>query len=335
MLKLKKYNVIIALKVGENVICKEIIDALSPITDEEKQLLQGKSFDRSIYMSGKHNVINSKKLLADGKLITVRKHSRFVDFPAHTHDYIEVVYMCSGKTTHIINGEKLILNTGELLFLNQNVKQEILRADKNDIAVNFIILPEFFDQMIHMLGDEETPLRKFIVDSLLNGNSNSAFLHFKVADILPIQNLIENLIFTLIHNTPNKRKINQTTMGLLFMQLMNYTDRLYSQNAEQEAVIQVLNYIESHYANGSLTEIAEKLHYDIYWLSREIKKKTGKTYVELLQEKRLAKAAFLLKNTNAKISDIAETVGYENLSYFHRIFNKKFGKTPREYRNCK
>ena len=317
------------------MICKEILDALSPITDEEKAILNGNDIDLSLYMSGKNNIINSEKLLADGKLITVRKHTRFIDFPKHTHDYIEVVYMCSGKTTHIINGEKLTLETGELLFLNQNVKQEIKKADKDDIAVNFIILPQFFEQMLYLLGEEETPLRNFVVDCLLNGNSNSNYLHFKVADILPIQNLVENLIYTLIHNTQNKRKINQTTMGLLFMQLMNYTDRLKVNNAEQEAIFEVLKYIEKHYADGSLTEISNKLHYDIYWLSREIKKKTGKTYTELVQEKRLSKAAFLLKNSNAKISDIGVTVGYDNLSYFHKIFAKEFNKTPREYRTCK
>ena len=317
------------------MICKEILDALSPITDEEKAILNGNDIDLSLYMNGKNNIINSEKLLADGKLITVRKHTRFIDFPKHTHDYIEVVYMCSGKTTHIINGEKLTLETGELLFLNQNVKQEIKKADNDDIAVNFIILPQFFEQMLYLLGEEETPLRNFVVDCLLNGNSNSNYLHFKVADILPIQNLVENLIYTLIHNTQNKRKINQTTMGLLFMQLMNYTDRLKVNNAEQEAIFEVLKYIEKHYADGSLTEISNKLHYDIYWLSREIKKKTGKTYTELVQEKRLSKAAFLLKNSNAKISDIGITVGYDNLSYFHKIFAKEFNKTPREYRTCK
>ena len=58
-----------------------------------------------------------------------------------------MVYMCAGKTTHIINGNKeLTLEEGDLLFLNQNVYHEILPSGENDIAVNFIILPEFFDR---------------------------------------------------------------------------------------------------------------------------------------------------------------------------------------------
>ncbi len=318
------------------MICKEILDALVPLTNEEKRLKNEKSgIDRSLYMTGNFNIINSKKLLKDGKLITVRKHSRFVDFPEHTHDYVEVVYMCKGKTTHIINGNEITLNEGELLFLNTQAKQKIKRANENDIAVNFIILPEFFDQMVDILGEEETPLRNFIVDCLCGGANTPVFLHFKVADILPVQNLIENLIFTLIHDTPNKRRINQTTMGLLFLQLMNYTERLTGQSEENDVIIKVLSYIEEHYRDGSLTEIADKLHMDIYNLSREIKRKTGKNYTEFLQEKRLNKAAFLLKNSDMKVSAVAEKVGYDNLSYFHRIFVRAYGTTPKKYRDCK
>ena len=318
------------------MICREILNALTSLPEEEKQLKSGNGgINRSLYMSGKINVINSEKLLHDGKLITVRKHSRFVDFPEHTHDYVEVVYMCSGKTTHIINGNEITLQEGELLFLNQYAKQKIKCAGENDIAVNFIILPEFFDQMPELLGNEEAPLRNFIVDCLCGGANTPAFLHFKVADILPVQNLIENLIYTLIHNTPNKRRINQTTMGLLFLQLMNYTDRLNGQNADNDTIIKILSYIEEHYKDGSLTEIANRLHIDIYTLSREIKRKTGKTYTELLQEKRLNKAAFLLKNSDMNIMAVAEKVGYDNLSYFHRIFQKAFGMTPKKFRDCK
>jgi transcriptional regulator GlxA family with amidase domain len=43
-------------------------------------------------------------------------------------------------------------------------------------------------------------------------------------------------------------------------------------------------------------------------------------------------AAFLLENTSLSIMDISFTVGYENTSYFHKIFREKFGMSPREYR---
>ena len=71
---------------------------------------------------------------------------------------------------------------------------------------------------------------------------------------------------------------------------------------------------------------------DLYWLSREIRRQTGKTYTRLVQEKRLAQATFLLRNTDRNVDDIANAVGYENLGYFHRIFRDSYGCSPREYR---
>lgn len=316
------------------IINETIIRKLAEVTREEQIILDGKTeIDKSIYTENGGNIINSRRLLESGKLINIRPHTRFVHFPEHTHDYVEMVYMCRGKTTHIINGNKTELCEGELLFLGQTAKQEILPAGKDDIAVNFIILPTFFDKSLEMLGEEESPLRKFITDCLGKATDSEGFLHFKVSDILPVQNLIENLLWTLITKTPNKRNIYQTTMGLLFMQLLNYTDRLSYTEDEKTVLLQVLRYIESNYKTASLTELSKILHYDIFWLSKEIKLKSGMSYTELLQEKRLSQSAFLLRTTKMKISDIANAVGYENMSYFHRIFNKKFGVSPKKYRD--
>lgn len=316
---------------GDEMINREILEKLIPITDEEKAILGGEGVDKSIYTTTGGSTIRYRKLLTVGKLISVRKHTRFVHFPEHTHDYIEAVYMCAGETTHIINGKKIRLSEGDLLFLGQNATQEILPAGEGDIAVNFIIQPAFFDKTLEMLGAEETPIKKFLLSSLFDGEYQG-YLHFKVANVLPVQNLIENLIWTLIYNTTNKRNINQTTMGLLFMQLLNHTDMLSHESREDAAIMDVLRYIDENYKDGSLTHAANILHYDFYWLSHEIKNRTGKTYTEHLQEKRLSQSAFLLKNTSLSVEEIAIAVGYENKSYFHRIFTEKYGTTPRKYR---
>ena len=92
------------------MIKQEILDKLSPITEEEREILHGHGVDKSIYTTTGGSVIRSKKLLVDGKLISIRKHTRFIHFPKHTHDYIEAVYMCAGETTHIINGKEITLN---------------------------------------------------------------------------------------------------------------------------------------------------------------------------------------------------------------------------------
>ncbi|MBQ8598795.1 MAG: helix-turn-helix domain-containing protein [Oscillospiraceae bacterium] len=312
----------------------ELLNCLRIITEEEQAILDGRqSIDRDIYMQGQDNTINSRKLLSLGKLITLRPHTRFIHFPEHSHDYVEVVYMCSGQIRHIVNGKELLLKQGELLFLNQRVTHEVCRAEEGDVAVNFIVLPDFFSTPLAMIGEEETPLRRFLVDCLCGQNSGSGYLHFQVSHVASVQNLLENLIRTLLSETPNRRKISQMTMALLLLQLLGCTETLVTEDSDEAAVWKVLRYVESHYSDGSLTELGEELHYDISWLSREIKRQTGKTYTQLVQEKRLAQAAFLLRNTDRNVADISVAVGYENISYFHRIFSAAYGKSPKHYRD--
>lgn len=313
----------------------KLLEELKKITPEEQRILSGAGeIEKNIYMSAGADMVEAGKLLEAGKMIQVRPHTRFVYFPRHTHNYIEVIYMCSGSTHHVINGEDVILEQGELLFLSRKAVQEIYPAGENDIAVNFIVLPEFFEYGLNMMEPEENLLRSFVIDCLRGENEAAGYLHFKVADVLPVQNLVENLIWTVWNRQPNRRRTNQATMGLLFLQLMNCMDKLETdENAgQQKLMISVLSYIENNYKDGELTSLAESLHYDVYWLSREIKRRMGKTYTELVQAKRLSQAAFLLASTGMSVADVAASVGYDNISYFHRIFQRKFGVTPRTYR---
>lgn len=314
---------------------QEIIDRLSMITEEEQEILAGRSeIDKSRYTERQELIIDSRKMLAQGKLIRVRPHTRFVHFPRHKHNYVEVIYMCQGETTHVVDGNLVLLKTGELLFLNQNAAQEIFPAGEQDIAVNFIILPEFFDMAFRMMGEEENSLRAFLVGCLCGTTQYNSYLHFQVSGILPIQNLVENMVWTLLNDQPNKSGINQITMGLLFLQLMHHTDKIRSgpESFDQQLIFQVLRYIDENYRDGELTELAAMLGCDLYWLSRTIKKRLGRTYKELLQIKRLNQAVFLLCSTKLPIADVCAAVGYDNTSYFHRIFKEHYGMSPKEYR---
>ena len=311
----------------------EILEKLRPVTREEQNCREnGNRVNWSVYNEMDLPQIYAAKLLEPGKLIAVRPHTRFAYFPPHTHDYVEMIYMCAGSTVHYMNGERIMLQTGELLLLGPHTTQEIEPAGEGDIAVNFIILPEFFDKSLAMLGTEDTPLRRFILDSLCHGAESSRYFHFKVADVLPVQNLVENMLWTLVFGAPNKRQINQTTLGLLFLQLLNCTDRISCKNEAQEDMVRLHRYIEENIRTASLSEAAELLGYDIYHLSRQIRQKTGKTFLDIVQEKRLLQAVFLLENTALQVAEVSLEVGYENTSHFHRLFKARFGCSPKQYR---
>lgn len=318
---------------------KELLEQLRKITAEEQAILNGQQdVQKEIYTSGRGFVIDSGKLLQKGRLIEIRPHTRFVHFPKHSHNYVEMVYMCSGNTTHIINdNERIVLQEGDLLFLSQHATQEILPAGENDIAVNFIILPEFFDHAFSMI-ERENILHDFLVSVLSRDSSRSSYLHFRSKDILPVQNLIENMIWTLIHKKSGTNTINQTTMGLLFLNLSMFADAINQDNPnqyEQTLVFTVLKYIETHYRNGSLTEIAEELHQPPYYISRLLKKYTESNFKELLQQRKLQQAAYLLSQTPLTVEAVMGSIGYDNSSYFYGKFREKYGCSPREYRKMR
>ncbi len=310
-----------------------LIAKLGQITEEEKNLLAGGKVERERYTSGGEFTIDSRKLLKKGKLITIRPHTRFTDFPRHSHNYVEMMYMCSGRTVHEINdGTSLSLEKGELLLLNQGTFHAVRRAGREDIGVNFIVLPQFFDLALAMIGPNNV-LGRFLLESLGEKEKELSYLHFKVANVLPVQNLLQNLAWSAIFPQPNARKIDQTTMGLLFLQLLNYTENLeLAPCAKNAVVLEVLKEIEENYPAADLTQFARERGLSLSYLSSLIHESTGKTFKELLKEKRLSKAAELLLSTRLSTQDIMVRVGYENSSYFHRIFREAFGSTPKAYR---
>ena len=255
-----------------------ILNELSQITNEENALLKSKnSIDKSIYSTDGSWIINADKLLKKGDIITIRPHTRFVHFPSHTHNYVEAVYMCKGTTTHLINGTKIVLNQGELLFIGMNTTHQVFEASKEDIAVNFIILPQFFDEPIKMIGENDSPLKKFLANCLASKNDNELYyIHFECANLIAVQNLIENLLLTIKSNITNKQIINKTTMGLIFMHLMGNTNHIQIGNNNSSIVMRAIGYIEENYKNGSLTEFAESMKIDVAQLSREFKSKPVK-----------------------------------------------------------
>ena len=152
---------------------------------------------------------------------------------------------------------------------------------------------------------------------------------------MPIQKLVENRRWTLLNNQPNKRSMDQVTMGLLFLQLMNYTQKVQvgKEHEQEQFLLAVYRYVEEQYKDGELSILAHELGYDLYWMSKRIKKLTGKNFTNLMQGKRIKQAQFLLANTTLSVSDIGLAVGYDNLSYFHRIFREEVGMSPKHYRD--
>ena len=119
---------------------------------------------------------------------------------------------------------------------------------------------------------------------------------------------------------------------LYLLESVQYAEMRLPNQYENMITMTTLDYIEQQYKTATLTELCEKLHLPMHMLSKMIRKNTGFNFKELLQRKRLNKAVELMCETDLPISDIIAAVGYENGSYFHRVFKERYHTTPRAFR---
>lgn len=314
---------------------EKLLKELMTVSEEEEKYRAGQvCVEHNLYAKDTLEEVDRKRLLQRGKLITVRPHSRFVDFPEHRHNYVEIMYVVQGSITHYIEGKELVLKKGDVLMLNQHVTHAIKKAEYEDIGINFIALPEFFEIPLTML-QKKNVIADFVIGAMRQKNPVSHYLLFRLKEDPQIENLMENMIESMLHVHQNEDIVNQYSMGLVFLYLMNHLENL-SHNSSidyKETIVQaVLEYINSDCKNANLTKIAEDTHQSMTVLSKLIKQKTGYKFQELLQRRRFQKAIYLLMETELTVEDIAFEVGYENQSYFYRQFQKRYGMTPAKYR---
>lgn len=104
-------------------------------------------------------------------------------------------------------------------------------------------------------------------------------------------------------------------------------------NCQDERLTEILNYINTNYLTVTLDELGDEFHLSKPYLSKYIKEKSGKTFGELVKNVRMKKARTLLKGGNMTVEAIADKVGYQNVEHFTRLFKKKYGMTPVQFRN--
>ncbi len=318
-----------------------LLRRIGAITDEELQILRGeRTINRSLYPASGDFVIApdslpAHRLKGENRQVALRTHTRFVEFPLHGHDFVEVMYVCQGSITHIIDGETVILGEGDLLLLNTHVRHKIRPASRDDIAVNLILTVDFFSTFLEPLHSSP-PLYEFALENLRR-DGQPRFLHYHIGDIPPVTNLMENLVYSLVAEQSTPQSIFRRTMELMLSYLVFYPDTLCKHTApvqKNDAMHQqILSYIESNYATASLSDLSKRMGFSVQYLSEWISANLGSSFKSMLQDKRFTTAQRLLLTTNLSVSEIMAAVGYENSSYFHRRFRERYGVTPLAFRS--
>ena len=306
-----------------------LIKKLSAVTDEERHILAGKNLNKNIYTGPGDFVINSDKITGGVRDITVRTHTRYTNFPLHKHNYLEIMIVLSGVITHRIDGEAITLGEGDILILNKHVAHSIDKVDTPDIGVNVILSDNFVESLSRELS--ETVFSELVKQNSTRDGSG-IYLCFSTKGNKQIENIVENLLFELIEYSADASILKNTT-ALLFdylsrksSKLLKIASRLPDKDGRRRS--EIIGYIRSSYRTASLGELSEMMYLSVPYLSKTVKEIFGKSFKELLVEERMRRAAELIAKTDIPIGDIINSIGYENESYFHREFKKKWGKTP-------
>ncbi len=98
----------------------------------------------------------------------------------------------------------------------------------------------------------------------------------------------------------------------------------------QQLVQEVLAYLTRHFADISLTQIAERFGYHPTYLSTLLKQQTGMSYVRLLTKYRLEHATMLLREGQLSVDEVAAACGYRDRTSFYKALRKRYGCAPRD-----
>lgn len=106
-----------------------------------------------------------------------------------------------------------------------------------------------------------------------------------------------------------------------------------STDSIRDAVKQAVEYINSHYFEElSLTSLAEQFNVESSYFSKIFRQETGETVMVYITRLRIEKAQEYMKKQEISLTEIAFLVGYDDYTYFSRVFRKMVGKSPRDYR---
>lgn len=171
----------------------------------------------------------------------------------------------------------------------------------------------------------KTSLTSFQIDVL-----NVLYAHLKHNSVLP-----NKLFQSESYHSLSRVSCRSVTEMQLYLKYMIYTakDYLNTSNSGQSIAVLLKEYADSHYTEEIHTsDIADVFFIDSDYGSKLFKKEFGISFKNYIIQKRLETAKHLLLHTDLSINAISTSVGYENYSYFTRLFKKTMGITPIEYR---
>lgn len=267
-------------------------------------------------------------------LFSIKRHARYQRFPEHCHDGVEFNYMYRGSCRQVVNGSEMVLEEGQTLLLSNDTVHTVLPLGDEDILLNLNVNPSYLIEGVLGRLSGESIVSQFLVDSLELSINHESCLVFPTQENRCLRAYVENLLGEWSHPSVMARDIVESLFVLVISELVvSYQESQVEVGGAAGTALPILQYLEHHYADCALGEVAERFSLNPTYLSGLLKEKVGLSYRELVQHLRLSAAERLLRTTSLPVSEIARQVGYDNVTFFYRIFERRRGCSPGEYRD--
>lgn len=271
----------------------------------------------------------------DGNDIMVTRSIRYFVMIEHSHNYFEIECVLDGNAAHSSGEHTITLSEGDMVLIPPGTKHNLI-VDGNSTVLNIGIRHSTFQSAFFDILNSPLSISKYFQSALYGAQNNEIFFR-KGMD--PFARELVLMICRCQHRkTPEANPLSvHLTQSLLYYLAGNSKEHSVFNISEyfHSEAMEIKMYIILHYRDITLEALAQHFSFSPSYMSRLIKKYFGISYSQLLQSIRLEKACELLQNTDMSITDVCSQIGYENESYFIKIFHNTFHTTPYRYRKGK
>lgn len=245
---------------------------------------------------------------------------------SHFHDHYEIYYLLRGERNYFIKDTTYRIAAGDIVFIG---KYELHKTSDAGSPEHERILINFDDRFLRQL-DQPVLFEPF------RGNVPYASLDREERE--RTERLLFDMLAEAQSDMPGAATMLQAQLASLLIRCARLSMREARPAREQASPLhrkmtEIVEYVNAHYRTPLSLETVARTHYiSPYHLSRTFKKITGFAFVEYVNSVRIKSAQAMLRDTNWKVTRIAEEAGFDNISHFGRVFKQIAHCSPLEYR---
>lgn len=267
--------------------------------------------------------------------LSIVRNSRFNPVPEHVHDYVEISYVYRGRAPQIVNGAPLMLAQNEVLLLDAACPHAVGELGEHDIMLSVIISRPMLSRSLEQSLSPTSAVSSFLLNALADETDHRGHVHFHTGGSRRVRRYMQEMLCERLEPTAASPQIVSRLFELLLVELMQSYEAALLQTDEpalpSAQVAAAMGFIERNACDCTLDDLARHLRLSPNYASALLKRQTGRTFMQLVQESRLTRAATLL-DAGATAETAAREAGYANMSFFYKKFAERYGCTPAVYR---